>query len=384
MVSDSFLKTCAFKKMDVADILRRDQDGERIIKELTSGKVSLKTRCKMVRILVSDLIVNHGTHPSTDVKIGLAWSIVTQFPTLRDQEGEGYEAFFTKSRDRHSATGYIEERLRNVRKRMPKQASTMKDQPTDQGSGEPPAEDKDSTISEDEAAEMCRWLQHNVQPVKTVQDYMAATSQKRIRDIHRTLFGKGVAESLSMKWTEEMAKKIKQYAQMQRSSPLLEELCAGIDTGNPQSALHLLPLFLPPGRTTNKHGKCRISSSEEALRSFIDVQPIGTNLPSYLGEVLEAGDRPQPYVLILGGRLQPSESFVVIEGHSIKTQSVLAAVDVCFKALYTLDINYQRQCATSWEFLQKYVYGIKDGKGKEMTSPGVRSLRAFLDNVPSC
>lgn len=107
-------------------------------------------------------------------------------------------------------------------------------------------------------------------------------------------------------------------------------------------------------------------------------------ITSYLGEVVKAGDRPQPYVLLLEERHRPAEAFVVIEGHAIKTQSVLAAIDTCFKALYILDINYQRQCATSWEFLQKHVYGIKDGKGKEITSPGVPGLRTFLDSVPSC
>ncbi|KAE8285626.1 hypothetical protein D5F01_LYC15291 [Larimichthys crocea] len=51
------------------------------------------------------------------MKAKLASSIVEQFPCLRDSHGTGYDAWFTPGRAHKPATGYLEERLRNVRKR---------------------------------------------------------------------------------------------------------------------------------------------------------------------------------------------------------------------------------------------------------------------------
>ena len=43
------------------------------------------------------------------------------------------EAFFTKSVGKHSATGYIEERLRNVRRRMPDSTHLKESSPQQEG-----------------------------------------------------------------------------------------------------------------------------------------------------------------------------------------------------------------------------------------------------------
>ena len=45
------------------------------------------------------------------------------------------EHFFTKSRGSHSATGYLEERLKNVRRRMPK----IEEEPSTSSKGNAPS-----------------------------------------------------------------------------------------------------------------------------------------------------------------------------------------------------------------------------------------------------
>ncbi|KAE8277171.1 hypothetical protein D5F01_LYC25012 [Larimichthys crocea] len=71
----------------------------------------------MVRILVSHLIERFGENATSAMKAKLASSIVEQFPCLRDSHGTGYDAWFTPGRAHKPATGYLEERLRNVHKR---------------------------------------------------------------------------------------------------------------------------------------------------------------------------------------------------------------------------------------------------------------------------
>lgn len=109
---------------------------------------------------------------------------------------------------------------------------------------------------------------------------------------------------------------------------------------------------------------------------------MGTNIPQYIEEIMETRNRKQPSVLILGERKHPAQSFVVVEGSVLPAADILEAVDVCFKAFYVLDISYPSQCCTSWEFLQQFVFklfeGNGNGKGKGLTSPSVRSLRAYL------
>lgn len=79
-----------------------------------------------------------------------------------------------------------------------------------------------------------------------------------------------------------------------------------------------------------------------------------------------------PYILMLGDN-QCFQAFTIINGAALQQSTLLAALDVCFKAFYIFDINYPRQCSLVWQFLQSVVYGLP---GEE--TPAVRVLRAFI------
>ena len=101
---------------------------------------------------------------------------------------------------------------------------------------------------------------------------------------------------------------------------------------------------------------------------------MGTNLPGYLSLLVTSGSRPQPFVLLLGENCNPSQTFVTIEGRALPAKSLLKTVDLCFKVIYVFDVEYPKHCISTWEFLQKVMYGITDGKGKSATAPAVRSF----------
>ncbi|XP_077098143.1 uncharacterized protein LOC143749595 [Siphateles boraxobius] len=115
-------------------------------------------------------------------------------------------------------------------------------------------------------------------------------------------------------------------------------------------ALTLLPTMVPQavyrvGKKTIRH------STEESWTAFIHQMPVGTNMVEFLQQ-----SKPFPTVLALGDPQQcASQAFVILAGQALPQSTLLGAVDVCFKAYYVLDINYPKQCAPAWEFLQQVV-----------------------------
>lgn len=109
---------------------------------------------------------------------------------------------------------------------------------------------------------------------------------------------------------------------------------------------------------------------------------MGTNIPQYIEGTQNNRHRKQPFVLIMGERNHPTQSFVIIESSALPAADAMEAVDICFKSFYVLDISYPTQCNTSWKIIQQFVFKLPDErKGKGTTSPSVRSLCAYLTST---
>ena len=105
----------------------------------------------------------------------------------------------------------------------------------------------------------------------------------------------------------------------------------------------------------------------------------GTNIQQYL-KMIDAKERPQPYILLVGGsRWKPGQVFVVIERQEIECSSVMQAVDICFKLTYILDIDYQPLCRTTWQLLQHMVYELSPSP---LTGASLINFRTWLTNQP--
>ncbi len=86
--------------------------------------------------------------------------------------------------------------------------------------------------------------------------------------------------------------------------------------------------------------------------------------------MVEYLQQSKPYLSVqaLGDPLQcASQAFVILAGQALPQNTLLGAVDVCFKAFYVLDINYPKQCAAVWEFLQQVVFQIEGPESKPVT-----------------
>uniref|UniRef100_A0A087XFZ9 Uncharacterized protein n=1 Tax=Poecilia formosa TaxID=48698 RepID=A0A087XFZ9_POEFO len=350
--------------------------------------ISIRERRCMVRTLVSHLMDQYGENPSSDTKAILASSIVDQFPCLRDSHGTGYnvqDAWFTCGRQHRPATGFLEERLRNVRKRHQPSPYCFEQQylcntffPTE------------PTISAERAIQMTEWLKNNFWPADQVVQYMRETAVYRagwIRSSGTIPMQQIFAEfpclldtpgmilqdfavlypqscgKLTENWNTLFSSKVIRMGKKEESGllPEIELLPQGIEAQKE----HFLKLcsILIVGRKVVR------PSNLEVQQAFIDVQPIGTNMMEYLGTATE-----HPRVLMLGDRYCCSQAFVVINGTALEYPSLLGAVDGCFKLFFVFDVSYPKSCIQIWDFLQTVIYEIP---GNE--SPPIKLMRAQLE-----
>ncbi|XP_071850959.1 uncharacterized protein [Apostichopus japonicus] len=213
---------------------------------------------------------------------------------------------------------------------------------------------------------MIEWLKYNHSPNDQVKEYMRLTQayiaawlgQNRfdaslsqfITEYPRLLDTPGMIEqdfllqfspiSLKVAWTSSLCKKVINYADYQNTEWQKKLGISGFQEDHVQNiAIQLLPLVLSSGNITNKHGKKVRSTNLDASRSFIEVKPVGTNLPQFIEDELKQDrTRKQPFVLTFGDRRNPTQSFVIIEGVALPATDLIADFDICFKSFYVFDI----------------------------------------------
>ncbi|XP_034089809.1 uncharacterized protein LOC117557924 [Gymnodraco acuticeps] len=223
--------------------------------------------------------------------------------------------------------------------------------------------------------EMVEWMKVNRYPVSQVEDYMNQTALHRgkwirsngskslpeiLTEFPRLLDNPGMISQdfqqlhpeavgkLFQNWAT-MSDQILTYAQREGKLPLV------FDDMTPDRALKVLPILLPPS-VYRIGGKVHRPTIEESCKSFINIQPVGTNMVQYL----QTAERTQPFphILCLGDDTTTCQTFTIVSDNAIETDTFLGAVDLCFKAFFVFDLNYTKQCLPTWEFIQQAVYNI--------------------------
>ncbi|XP_046857509.1 uncharacterized protein LOC124450899 [Xenia sp. Carnegie-2017] len=224
---------------------------------------------------------------------------------------------------------------------------------------------------------MKQWMKDNWEPFSTLKSYMQKTVLNRsewiektpqltIREVMKeyprlinvpgmveidfaTLYP-DVADNLFLRFTPETEEKIICYAdtQTEKWTKYLNIATRNLNSDEEKrnAAICLLPCVFPTGRKNKK--RC---TTDEALCAFIDCQPVGTNTPKYL----ETASR-WPFVLAIGIQCSPTQVFVIIGGQGLEPPNL---------------------SCSSWEFIEKVLYGIED-HGKQKTTPAVVAMRATL------
>nr|XP_054775350.1 uncharacterized protein LOC129283671 [Lytechinus pictus] len=397
---------------DMADILLKRQNGEKLVKELEEGCLSYMSRKDIVKTLVSHLMTQYGDRPSKDVKVAMAKAIVSQFPMMNNKEGDAHLTWFSPSQvmengKKKDSSGYLEVRLRNVRNR-----STVKIGPMSSSTKPHRVLTSTAKLNLSKGGDVedidgkIKWLKHHTEPKQQVKTWMQETCTARASFIRenkglpakdllerfprlidsdgmvdqdfRILFPKS-ADALFVKWPKYIDLILK-YAEKQNFEQHLRCEEAKTDAEKCNLSFLVLPFLFPPGQIRgSKSSKSRYvrATVQEASASFIQRREIGTNIPQFLEENRHA----QPFVLALGNRmLLPEQVFVIVEQCTIPCSDLLQGVDRCFKLIYILDVEFPWECQHVWDFLQKCMFKLGEGKGRDSSVPAVTLLRNFLEN----
>lgn len=149
------------------------------------------------------------------------------------------------------------------------------------------------------------------------------------------------------------------------------------------AAFLILPFLFFPVTTKRKKGKCawRPSKIETRdgfithLRSHSELQEIITRRKEKYSQL---GITLQPLVIIVGPNIsQISQYYVLVDDTYYVLNSIVAAVDTCFKVLHALNLEYPVESLPIWTFIQKGFYKLKTAYDTEYVS--VNSLLSDLD-----
>jgi len=86
-----------------------------------------------------------------------------------------------------------------------------------------------------------------------------------------------------------------------------------------------------------------------------------------LEKAFSSGLTVQPYIVIVDNTI----SYTVVNDLLFKLETPIKALDICFKAFHTLNLEYPKEAEQVWHFNSEYFFGITDIKHKFI---GVKSL----------
>jgi len=86
---------------------------------------------------------------------------------------------------------------------------------------------------------------------------------------------------------------------------------------------------------------------------------------------LSLGLTVQPYVVVIGDidGLDPIHAYTIIDNTQYLLETPIKAIDVCFKAFHSLNLEYPVESNQVWCFIEQYFFGMVNPiKGKQFLS----------------
>lgn len=140
------------------------------------------------------------------------------------------------------------------------------------------------------------------------------------------------------------------------------------------AALLVLPFLFSPVPTKRKRGKStwKLSKNEMKdgfithIKSHSELQETITRKKDKFSQL---GLTVQPLIIIVGPNVNEiSQYFVYVIGTYYVLNSILSAVDCCFKAIHALNLEYSLESIPVWSFVQKGFYRINTAWDTEFVS----------------
>ncbi|KAI2646123.1 Carboxylic acid reductase [Labeo rohita] len=231
----------------------------------------------------------------------------------------------------------------------------------------------ESGLPPEKIKEMVDWMKVHKYPVSDVEGYMKETAIYRGEWIRSNL--EGIPQASRQSWhdlnpVKHLCGILDQPSDNSQCSTLRSDLIIIQSVWNDTKNHNKLGQT-KSRRTVATSPRCfKKPTCQATWKNYAQVH-VGTNMVEYLQNA-ETSDIFL-HVLCLGNESTTSQTFTIVSGHAIETESLLEAVDLCFKSFFVLDVHYTKQCLPTWEFLQHAVYHI-DGH----ESSCVKFLRASV------
>lgn len=138
----------------------------------------------------------------------------------------------------------------------------------------------------------------------------------------------------------------------------------------------MLPLILKPGSKNPKQQFTKQESFEKFILQSESASDLETKLKAR-NEVEASTKTPiQPLLLFVGALPNEFDCHVEVEETIYDVDSVMQAVDRCFKCFFSLHIQYPVPCFRVWLFIQRHLYRINiDG---DKPDPDIEKLASNL------
>ncbi|XP_050060631.1 uncharacterized protein LOC114127207 isoform X2 [Aphis gossypii] len=152
------------------------------------------------------------------------------------------------------------------------------------------------------------------------------------------------------------------------------------------ASLLLLPFMFQPTNVVLKNKKTHRPSKIEQSRAFIThivcANELKTLHQQKKDRALFLGLTVQPYVVVIGDidGLDPIHAYTIIDNTQYLLETPIKAVDVCFKAFHSLNLEYPIESNQVWCFIEHYFYNIVNPiKGKQFLS-----IQTLVKDLNSC
>jgi hypothetical protein len=121
----------------------------------------------------------------------------------------------------------------------------------------------------------------------------------------------------------------------------------------------------------------------EVRANFILLVPTLAHIKDSVQVLLERKEKNssplQPIVIAIGEEYKYSTQYCVFfNEHCSYFDSILLAVDYCFKLFFVLDLQYNLESYNVWTFIQSMIYMINTGS--DIMPPPVRTLCTSVRN----
>ncbi|KAK3932764.1 LOW QUALITY PROTEIN: Glutamate racemase 2 [Frankliniella fusca] len=422
------------KKSKAADALVHDLDLKQLLKANPIGKgvlASYKRNNYMTnddRRSLADIIcpwlLNCTDHrPANSHYEILADKICKLFPN--EDPLQWYVAPKTEGPHQKCKKGRLPQRVKNAKRKLV-QKGALKGR-SKKGKGKD-SDDENLTIPETEQELVSKeWLRRNYEPFDQVKIYWGKCRSHRLRELilsnnltpskyvekwhnllklpegyqlvledlealHKVLPKKygalgGKADNLMLNWTHFSSKVVeimKTDLKRKEVSEFEAYLSAAFNERNTFQRLQILKILPSICKLGGwvKVGRAKIKpSTAESRDAFVLHVTEAAELQELIRERRDRYSKlkapMQPYIAVVTGEESVTASYVVIDDILWKVSSVLKAVEVCWKACFSLNCDYSREAQHLWLLVQKALYNISLPEDPVLSSFYLSSIIMF-------